>query len=267
MNKFEAGKYLNVAGNLAAMSQVLASVDNGQIPLSPQNLQNIRGQYLERAKECRELGLIVSGRQFEIAAENLTDVPARAQVLSIQVSTMIIDLQNVMASEMDANLFLWVHFDKARYYEQSELFGDKVAKQFPSTGQDIRAAGNCYASDNNTACVFHCMRVLEKGLRTLADHLVVPFTIPVELLNWQNIIELIEKEISKREKSLPKGMAKSDELKFLSSAAVQFRYFKEAWRNHVAHSRITYDDMEARRIMNHVHQFMDELAKQELKEP
>jgi hypothetical protein len=101
MEKFEAGKYLNVAGNLAATAQVLANIESGQIPLSPQNLQNIRGQFLERAKECRELGLIISGRQFEIAAENLADVPARAQVLSIQVSTMIIDLQNAMAGYSD----------------------------------------------------------------------------------------------------------------------------------------------------------------------
>ena len=111
------------------------------------------------------------------------------------------------------------------------------------------------------------MRVLEKGLHAFADHLGVPFTIPVELQNWQNIIEPIEKEISQREKTLPRGTAKSEELKFLSGAAAQFRYFKEAWRNHVAHSRVTYDDIEALRIMSHVHQFMDELAAYGLSEP
>jgi hypothetical protein len=62
-------------------------------------------------------------------------------------------------------------------------------------------------------------------------------------------------------------MAKSEELAFLSGAAAQFRYFKEAWRNHVAHSRATYDDIEALRIMSHVHQFMDELAVRGLSEP
>jgi len=211
--------------------------------------------------------LPVSARQFEIAAENLTDVPAGGAILFAQASTMIVDLQNAMTSEMESHLFLWVQCDKEKYYEHLALFGEEVSRQFPSTGQDIRAAGNCYASDNSTACVFHCMRVLEKGLHTFADHLGVPFVVPVELQNWQNIIEPIEKEIVHREKTLPKGTAKADELKFLSGAAAQFRYFKEAWRNHVAHSRVTYDDVEALRIMNHVHQFMDELAKHGLKEP
>jgi len=264
MQKFDAGKYLIVAGNLAGMAQSLA-VMGQPFPLSEQNRTNSHRQFLERAEECREIGLIISAAQFETAAENLTGNPG--PIYSLQIGQIIVDLQNLMMNEMKTHLFLWVKSEKAKYYEQEELFGKAVADKFSSTEQDIRSAGNCYASDNNTACVFHCMRVLEKGLHAFADHLGVPFTIPIELQNWQNIIEPIEKEISQREKTLPRGTAKSEELKFLSGAAAQFRYFKEAWRNHVAHSRVTYDDIEALRIMSHVHQFMEELATHGLSEP
>jgi hypothetical protein len=267
MNKFDGGKYLSVAANLGATSAWLAQ--RPSVPMSAQNLANTEMQLLERARECRDIGLVVTAKQFERAAASLADAqraPEGMVFVFAQASIMIDCLQNAMISEMENQLFLWMHPDRAVYFEQAELFGHEVATQFPSTSRDVRSAGNCYASDNSTACVFHCMRVLEKGLYALANHLKIPFTVPVELQNWQNIIESIEKEILNREKTLPKGTAKTEELKFLSGAAAQFRYFKEAWRNHVAHSRVTYDDIEARRIMTHVHQFVDELAKGGLKE-
>jgi hypothetical protein len=266
MKRFEAAKYINIAANLGAWSAQFAQ--HPQTPFNQQNLTAFQQQLLERAEDCRTLGLSVAARQFESAAADIGLVtPTRGSFLALQASAMITLLQNAMTSEMEDHLFLWVESAKAGYYEQTELFGEEVAHQFQSTKQDIRAAGNCYASGNNTACVFHCMRVLEKGLHAFADHLGIPFAVPVELHNWQNIIQPIEAEISRREKTLPKGTAKSDELKFLSGAAAQFRYFKETWRNHVAHSRVTYDDIEALRVMSHVHQFMEELANNGLKEP
>jgi hypothetical protein len=65
----------------------------------------------------------------------------------------------------------------------------------------------------NTACVFHCMRVAEKGLIALAKALNVPFKIPFEYENWHNIIEPIEKEIRAQEQNLPKGPLKAETLK------------------------------------------------------
>jgi hypothetical protein len=263
MQRFAAETYLNVASNLGAIAQQLAAAP---IPMSRTNLQGLAKQFLERAKECRAIDLQVSAGQFEIAAGSLEEISPFEQFQAAQAATMIVDLQNAMMCEMKDHLFLWVRAGKAKYYEQPYLFGKEVVTQFPSTAQDIRAAGNCFASDNNTACVFHCMRVLEKGLQVFANHLQIPFAIPVDLQNWQNIIEPIEKEIAQREKSLPKGRSKSDELKFLSGAAVQFRYFKEAWRNHVAHARVTYDETNAQQVLAHVHQFMVELATNGLKE-
>jgi hypothetical protein len=51
------------------------------------------------------------------------------------------------------------------------------------------------------------------------------------------VIDRIEAKIREREKALKRGQEKDATLKFYSQAAVQFRYFKDAWRNHVAHLR------------------------------
>jgi len=47
MNRFDAGKYLNIAANLGAMSAEFAR--HPEVPLSQSNLVNLRRQLSERA--------------------------------------------------------------------------------------------------------------------------------------------------------------------------------------------------------------------------
>ena len=103
------------------------------------------------------------------------------------------------------------------------------------------------------------MRILEIGLRALANDLKVTFPSPIELENWQSIIEKIESEI-RQVNQQPKGLQKSHDLQFYSEAAKEFRYFKDAWRNHVSHSREKYVETEAFRVLSHVKDFMQHLA-------
>jgi hypothetical protein len=145
------------------------------------------------------------------------------------------------------------------YFEKVQLFGESVATSFPSSSFDIEEAGNCYATNRNTACVFHSMRVLEKGLLALAADLKVTFPVSITLENWQNIIEKIESEI-KAVNQQAKSVQKTIDLQFYSEAAKEFRYFKDAWRNHVSHSREKYGDAEAYRVLTHVRDFMEHLA-------
>lgn len=53
-----------------------------------------------------------------------------------------------------------------------------------------------------------------------------------------------------------------ERLQFLSEAATDFRYFKNSWRDHIAHLRYTCQDREeAKMILNHVKSFMVHLSK------
>jgi hypothetical protein len=162
--------------------------------------------------------------------------------------------------EMSKILVMRIPKDRSEFFEQIQAFGPEVAASFPSASYDVEEAGNCYATDRNTACVFHAMRVLEIGLRVLANDLNVVFPTPIELQNWNTIIEKIESTIRDQEKQLPKGTQKSEKMQFYSEAAKEFRYFKDAWRNHVAHSREKYGETEALRVLSHVRDFMQHLA-------
>ena len=115
------------------------------------------------------------------------------------------------------------------------------------------------ALDEWTASVFHAMRVLEHALRRFAAELNIPMSAIYEE-NWHNIIDKIESEIKKLQNA-QRSPTKTEKLKFYSACAVNFRYFKDAWRNHVSHARETYAELEATTIYNHVREFVQVLAR------
>jgi hypothetical protein len=135
---------------------------------------------------------------------------------------------------------------------------EAARQSFPSAEDDIRASVDLWAMYHSTAAVFHLMRVLEHGLRALAADLGKTF----DIQNWQNILDEIEAEIRAQGKSLPRGMPKTERLRFLSEAAKEFSFFKDGWRNYVSHSRANYDEHQARSVMDHVRTFMNGLAAQ-----
>jgi hypothetical protein len=61
-------------------------------------------------------------------------------------------------------------------------------------------------------------------------------------------------------KALPRGTHKDEEVNFYAKAAVQFRYFKDAWRVRVAHARDTYEEAPAVKVFNHTLEFFETLA-------
>jgi len=151
------------------------------------------------------------------------------------------------------------------YFEVPDLFPVEILAVFHGVGEDIREACMCYALDRNTACVFHCMGILQYGLYDLAKRLEIPFSDTLDLENWKTIIDQIESKIRALE-SMKKSREKDQKLTFYSNVAVQFRYFKDAWRNHVAHLRETYDADQAHSILIHVRDFMKQLAAPEIAE-
>lgn len=129
---------------------------------------------------------------------------------------------------------------------------------FPSVEMDSSLATDCYALGHNVASVFHCMRVLEYGLKAVAADVGVTF----DLQQWHNVIDQIESKIAAERKALPKGAPRNDRLKFLSEVAKEFFYFKDGWRNHVSHNRADYDEHQALSVLVHVRAFMNHLASQ-----
>lgn len=174
-----------------------------------------------------------------------------------EITSMLIEIAK---SELKSKLFLFVPPHMASYYENDKIFSDRAKIAFPSVYSEIKLAGNCFALSLHTACVFHCMRAAEIGVRVLGKDLNVSPARPIELAEWANVLDQIDAKINAM-KSLPKGHAKDDDLRFYSVSAAQFRYFKDAWRNRVAHARVNYGEDEAKKVLDHTRDFFDLISE------
>lgn len=182
-----------------------------------------------------------------------------------ELAILIREMNNNLMVELSSAWFLMIPKDCRFVYEQPQpIFGEDVHRAFPDARQDIAAAGRCYALDEWTACVVHLMRALEHGLMWLANRVTLD---PVALKreNWKNIIDQIEKKIRAME-SEPKSNEKSAKMQFLSEAAMQFRWFKDAWRNEVAHAHVHYDKSDGAPIFLHISDFFRHIASEAIAE-
>ena len=165
-------------------------------------------------------------------------------------------LLEALEDELKRKIFLYLPSEFADFYQHPEKVFPETLKSFPSAADDIREACRCYALEANSACVFHCMGIVQRGLYALAVELKVELKFPLHLAEWQTIIDSIEKKIEPMRDG-PRGTAKDDQLSYYSECASQFRYFKDAWRNHIAHMRENYSQSQARTVLSHVQEFME----------
>jgi hypothetical protein len=114
------------------------------------------------------------------------------------------DLRCGLGLDLQANKFLSIPSSHHKFYKNEHLFGPEVFTNFETTRDDVASAGNCYATGNYTASVFHCVRILEKGLQALVHYLNdslnagINLKKTVEETNLANVIDDIENAVTKK---------------------------------------------------------------------
>jgi hypothetical protein len=224
--------------------------------------------YMEFIKgQCEQIGLSDSATIIGEFISELDDKKIEG-IKASRVSARIDEIDRAIIRGMNSHLFLHVTYDKAEYYQpwgegkraelkqEIPLFGNTVYNNFPSARYDIEGAGNCFAFDCYTACVFHLMRVLQVGLSVVAKK----FNVPSDHTNWHNIIEQIESKIKDMGNDPARPINWKSEQEFYAQVASHFMFLKDAWRNSVTHGRRNYSEHEAKRIMENVQGFMQKLA-------
>lgn len=224
----------------AASDDILRDAERTELRVTLGALKNV----------CAELEMPVS---YELVDSRIDNLPGTAGELEI--------IADAVKAELRTRLFLYVPPEKAIFYESDGLLTDEVRTKFPLAAAELRHGANCAALEEATASVFHCMRALEHGIGALAQDLSLNF----DIQNWHVILNEIEAKIRKEDKA-PNSAQKQARLQFLSELSSEFRHFKDAWRNHVSHGKRSYDESEARRVLDHVVTFTETLATQ-LAEP
>ena len=184
-------------------------------------------------------------------------------------SSLAADLRNtidVVLCAMVDGKFIQVDGKFSDYVNNDSMFGEAVQKAFRSATEDIREAGNCIAVESGTAAVFHLMRTVEWGLRALAADLGVLNTprknanIPIEFSEWDKILDQLYPAVEKKIDAMPPGSQKQETQEFYFPLLLDIRSFKDAFRNHVMHTRKIYSQKAADDVLDHVRRFMTLLS-------
>ncbi len=194
-----------------------------------------------------------------------------------KIASKIATIRETIKTELDHHFFYHYPRDRALLLRRVPEDWLAVYTAFPSAKSDILASVDCYALGQDRASIYHSMMILECGLPLLAHRLKIKHA--KQRPTWQNIIGEIREAISTRREVLarpPKGTkpltraaAKREHemLEGCGEAALEFKFFEHAWRNHIAHGREQYDASDAIKVLDHVRSFMEIIStKLKLKE-
>jgi len=120
---------------------------------------------------------------------------------------------------------------------------------FPDAVFDFDEAVKCQALGRATACVMHCMRVIEVGLVALCQKLGVDV---VRYRNWGELLREMAKAIA--------AMDRTQRTPF-HEAQIHLAAIKDAWRNETMHAARQYNSAESATILGVTRTFMRHLGE------
>lgn len=201
----------------------------------------------------------------DLALDSLTDSGAIGTELRNVVETILY--------EIHSRKFIKIAAENEEYLDQEMLFGEAVYTAFPSATRDIKASGNCLATENGTACVFHLMRASEFALRALARDRDVEFKDkPLDEKEWGHILGALETKVSALRSADRKCWGHPElrdrQIRFYNEVVQELRSFNDAWRRHVSHADALafYEEDDATGVFKHVRKFIEKLAAASISE-
>jgi hypothetical protein len=178
------------------------------------------------------------------------------------LATELVALWDAIEDDIQYERFFHYRRDKTRPLLAMRGEWAPTLSAFKSAEKDIEEGVDCYGLEHNTACVFHMMRIAERGLRALARErqVTLPRNKPLEWGTWQDILNEVEKSVRVLGPTMAAGPAKDVALAFYNGAIAHYHGFKDMYRNDVSHVRREYGEADALRAINQVRDFMNGLS-------
>lgn len=260
MIEFEAIAVLNVLAGLDHFEKIAETVEC----LDAANTRKLHEFLLGRVQSlCGRYELHHTRQQFHLLLNRAGPLSSLSgQILKSKLS----DMRDTLRGEICTHLFAFIPAKRAEFFEREDLFGEPFhQKSSPTINAEIKAVGNCLASDLNTAAVFHAIRVAEMGMRRLASRLRAPVyrdkkRIKIEDGTWNEVLVGIKKKVeSEKQKPKSKRRIKSC-FRDYEILAGQLNRLKDD-RNEVMHTHGEFNASEALGVFERVRDFMQNLAK------
>ena len=268
MNHFRAGRLTFRAVKFAVYQKTFAAKPV-ILPLNHPTLINFVDQLKRATTDFRASGMRDGAKHLIAIQQHLAATPTH---VAASLSSEARHARREVVDQLMQRKFLRVSDDRSKYLDQKDLFGPKVTKRFKDAAWDICESGNCLAAECNTAAVFHLMRTFEWGLREFCAELGIRRFLdwskkekrfkrtPASYATWEKFIGQLPDRIEKRLARLGKGPMKQKRQQYYYSVYDDIKSVKDAWRNHVMHTRQTFTREEAEAVYVRVKNIMIRMA-------
>lgn len=258
MYKIDAAAYFNA---LTILQQAISLVQHmpGTAQMSIMHDSNLTStiQNLERVESViQPLALPVTKLTIRDAKR---DIRQAKNLKFIECGQLLLSASQTLGRELESANIYALDLRRSEFYEPPEaLFGTQVADKFPSIGNEISSAGQCYACGLPTAFAFHALRAMEAGLRATSKCLGIPDPTTGAGRNWGNIQKNIKAAIdSKWPKSSDRLTGDGKDFEAIYGALVGMT---NPYRNETMHLSSNYPDAEAIHIFELVKGLMQKIA-------
>jgi hypothetical protein len=254
MNKYSAELFFKIGCLLGDTHQALYHVERpgGSFPkMTPEAITRWLRQI---AENCEKIALTQASKY---TTRIIRDMSQDDGLSADELRTKIRDLEELMGSEMDTQLFLWVPPRRAEFYSRraDSLLGSECCARFPSIQREVKEAATCYAVARYTACAFHMARSTEAGMQALARAInFVPHD-----NNWNLVFRELGNQFKLPSAQRPPHWQTHGD--FLDTIWADLRAVSKAWRNDIAHLVDTYSEDDAEEFMAIIPIFLRDLAK------
>jgi hypothetical protein len=258
MQKINAAAFYKVTTNLQRLEVALRK----QHEKTPDGIRSIEDRTLveairAQARELQSSLLTLGTRQTSKSADRLIrtvnddsfDYPVLASLLK--------EIHSRLKDELSDVTILALNPKEQEYFEPTvPLFGKDFETKFPTALFELDEAAKCMALARDTAAVFHLMRCMEIGIRTVAKSLGIPDPTGSDR-NWGAILSKIKAAMDAKTKT---STWKTGDREIFESAYASLDATRVAWRNTTMHVENKYTSDEAEHIFVAMHGFMKELA-------
>ena len=249
MNEFSADGFLKIGTLLGNLVQAL---DHEEKQFTNLNGNNLFDWLSLIHNACLEISLDQSWRSAKRIMVEFKAPGIHRRELKIRLN----ELQKLIFSEMQAQLFLWVPSYRAEFYSKDaeSMIGAECCTRFASIQREVEEASKCYAVGRYTACAFHLMRSTEAGVKALAK--AIKFSAPHD--QWDLVFKKLKSEASLKPSLRPAHWQSHGD--FIETVWADMRTISKAWRNDTMHLVDVYGEEDAKTFLTVIPLFLRHLA-------
>jgi hypothetical protein len=236
-----AKRLINVTASITSCHMIAMGRDNEKF--TSKDLDDLKSCLSKIADESDSLSLPCTA----IFAKRLIDEVNDLEANKGKIFPRIGELSERFEDETNGIKFFYVAPERLGWFESTQTAGEQFKANFPRANSELIEAGNCFALDRYTACVFHLTRVLEIVLSALHHALGIAEPADEHDKTWGRTLGRIQDKIKENDKSNPAGW--SDSMEFYKKCHALLAAMKTPFRDSTVHVVSTYDESGASALL------------------